>query len=523
MTPNDPGAVPPALGGQPGGFDVPPGGLPFGTPVPARARGGRWRVLWLILMLLVFAGCGIALLVIIGTSYGAAALGVGITAAILPVPVLVGCFLWLDRYQPTPMRYLALCLGWGATVAALSALGLNELAGWLFGRAGLPDDYVGVFVAPAVEETLKALLPILLFVFRPRLFEGILDGVILCGLSATGFAMTENILYLGGHGYASGVKAGGSVAAGAVALGYVFVLRVLLSGFLHPLFTSMTGLALGIASRSNARPARVMVPIAGLILAMMMHGTWNLTATLSIANPIIILYGYVGLFVPIFFSMVGVVLWLRSREGRLAERVLPQYALAGWFSPPEVAALGTLGRRLSARRWARRVAGDAGASAMRGYQFCATQLALLRDAMDRGMRSKPVDLAEAVAQEHRLLLSVDAYRRVFVGRDPLVPPAFWTGRRYFIGFPDGIQREVMPPELPVVPVPFVLTPTGGPPPPGHAAWLPPGPGGSWTGTATGSWPVTGAARSVPPPVAPGSMPPQGPPPPGPLPPGRLQV
>ncbi len=83
--------------------------------------------------------------------------------------------------------------------------------------------------------------------------------------------------------------------------------------------------------------------------------------------------------------MVGLAIWLRGWEGRLTERTLPDYVRAGWLTPPEVAALGSLGRRHSARRWARRVAGDDGRKAMRDFQFAATRLALLRDGMLRGL------------------------------------------------------------------------------------------------------------------------------------------
>jgi protease PrsW len=456
--------VPAAFGPAPGAADA---GGP-GRVVAATGLAGRGRsVLWLAVFIAFIALSGIGVLTYVGWHIGPLALGVGIAAAILPVPVLVGCFLWLDRYQPTPLRYLMLCFGWGACVATGGALLANNAGSALFDRLGLTDTYVGVLVAPLVEETMKAAFPILLFVFRRRLFEGVLDGIIFCGLSATGFAMVENILYLGGLGFGAGVKATGSVAAGALAVEAIFIVRVLMSGFAHPLFTSMTGLGLGVASRSRIRRVRVMVPIAGLLLAMMLHGSWNLMATIASTSPMTILYGYFAIFMPIFFGMVGIVLFLRSREGRLAERVLPQYAAQGWFSPPEVAALGTLGRRLSARRWARRVAGDSGLAAMRGYQYCAGKLALLRDAMNRGMRAPGRELDEALAEERRLLAAIDAYRRVFTGRDPVTPYAWWDGQRYLLVFPDGVRRELPPPDLPVVPVPYVL-----PGPAAPAAWAP---------------------------------------------------
>jgi len=445
-------------------------GPPLAAPPPPKRAGGR-RVLWLSLLIAGIAASGIAVLTYVGWNIGPVALGVGIAAAILPVPVLVGCFLWLDRYEPSPLRYLALCFFWGACVATGGALLVNTGASVLFERLALPDDLVGVFVAPFIEELLKAAFPILLFIFRRRAFSGLIDGIVYCGLSATGFAMVENILYLGGHGYASASQEGG-VAAGAFAVTLIFIVRVPLSGFLHPLFTAVTGIGLGVAARSPSRWVRVVAPLTGLIVAMMLHGTWNLMATLAQNDELYLLYGYVAVFTPIFFGMVGLVLWLRSWEGRLAERVLPAYAAAGWFSPPEVAALGRLGRRLSARKWAKRVAGDAGHAAMRGYQMAATRLALLRDGIDRGLYDSPADLAGALAEERRLLAAIDGYRRVFAGRDPLTPPAWWANGAYQIQFPDGVVRGVTAPALPVVPVPVPLTPPQTPPP-AHAPWLPP--------------------------------------------------
>jgi RsiW-degrading membrane proteinase PrsW (M82 family) len=450
--------------GSESSFPVAPTPTLGGSPPPKRVNGKR--LLWLSLLIVGIALSGIALLTYIGWNIGPVALGVGIAAAILPVPLLVGCFLWLDRYEPSPLRYLALCFAWGACVATAGALLVNTGASRLFEAVGLPDDLVGVFVAPFIEELLKAGFPILLFVFRPRAFSGLIDGVVYCGLSATGFAMVENILYLGGHGYASASKEGG-VAAGAFAVTLIFIVRVPLSGFLHPLFTAMTGIGLGIAARSPGRRVRVIAPLAGLLVAMMLHGTWNLMATLAQNDELYLLYGYVAVFTPIFFGMVGLVLWLRSWEGRLAERVLPVYAAAGWFAPPEVAALGTLGRRLSARNWAKRVAGDQGRAAMRAYQFAATKLALLRDGINRGLYAQPRDLADAVLEEQRLLSAIDAYRNVFVGRDPVAPRAWWDGGTYQIQFPDGVVRGVAAPALPVVPVPMVLAP-----PAAHAPWLP---------------------------------------------------
>ncbi|MGC1212292.1 MAG: PrsW family intramembrane metalloprotease, partial [Micromonospora sp.] len=344
----------------PPGGDVPPPTAPAVPPpgavtarMPLRRLGWR-RFLALAAVVLVIAAGAVFMLYTLGSNLGAQALLVGVVAAILPVPVLVSCFLWLDRYEPEPLKYLIFCFAWGAFVSTAISLNVNEGAARLFKGWGLPSALVAVLVAPFIEELTKALGPILLLIFRRREFSGVTDALVYCGLSAVGFAMVENILYLGGYGYRTGVEEYGP-ATGARQVIAIFIVRILLFGFAHPLFTSMTGVGLGIAARTADRRVRVLAPIAGLLLAMMLHGTWNLLPSLAAATgqPVIVLYGYIGVMVPIFFGMVGLAVWLRAWEGRLTERTLPDYVRAGWLSPPEVAALGSLGRRHAARTWAR--------------------------------------------------------------------------------------------------------------------------------------------------------------------------
>jgi RsiW-degrading membrane proteinase PrsW (M82 family) len=452
------------------------------VPPPRSGLGWR-RILVLVGVILLIAGCAVLMLVTLGERLGLTALVVGVVAAILPVPVLVACFLWLDRYEPEPIKYLVFCFSWGAAVSTYASLNVNTLASRVFESAGLSDSLVAVLVAPFIEELTKALGPILLLLFRRREWSGITDGIVYCGMSAIGFAMVENILYLGGLGYAEGASEYGP-ATGTMNVIAIFITRVLISGFAHPLFTSMTGVGLGIAARSADRVVRIAAPLAGLLLAMILHGTWNLAPTLvqQTGQPLILLYSYISLMVPIFLGMVGLAIWLRGWEGRLTERRLPDYVRAGWLTPPEVAALSSLGRRHAARQWARRVAGVEGLRAMRSFQHTATRLALLRDGLVRGLDAKPAQLARSVAEERQLLDAMMAARQVFVGRDPQVPVGVWDGARYHLTFPDGTRRAVAAPSEPVVPIPVVLTPpapvsgwvggyapagpygTGGPPP-----------------------------------------------------------
>jgi RsiW-degrading membrane proteinase PrsW (M82 family) len=459
-----------------------PAQMPVPSPVPLAAvpppsRINWWKILGLTGLVIFMVGCAVVLLLILGTSIGPQGFVIGVCLAILPVPFLIAAFMWLDRYEPEPTRYLAFCLLWGGFVATLAALGVNTGMAALFKHFGLPQDLVAVLVAPVIEESMKALGPVLLLLFtvwkKRRTVNGIIDAIVFFGLSATGFAFSENILYLGGQGFDAGANTGGTAGGLQAALG-VFIVRIPLSGFAHPLFTSMTALGVGIAIRATDRRVKIIAPLAGWFGAMLLHGSWNLMSVLAADTKHLqfLLYGYFCVFMPIFIAQVSFVMWLRSAEGRLTSTKLAGYVANGWLSPPEVASLASIGRRRSARAWAKRVAGKPGADGMRGFQLAATQLALLRDRIDRRIAGGGSLNDQDRHEEQQLLSLLSAYRTAYVGRDPSTPRALWDGARYHIAFPDGLVRVIDAPPTPVMPVPVVRAPMptfpygGAYPPPG---------------------------------------------------------
>jgi RsiW-degrading membrane proteinase PrsW (M82 family) len=159
-----------------------------------------------------------------------------------------------------------------------------------------------------VEESAKGSAILLLFVFRRRDFTGIVDGVVIAGLTATGFAFTENILYLGsafGEDQAYGTDGVSTTAA-------TFFVRVVMTPFAHPLFTSVTGIGFAIAAISPPGKARRwLAPLGGWLLAMVLHGTWNGSASLS---PIGFLGVYATIMIPLFGLLVWLAVWSRSHE-----------------------------------------------------------------------------------------------------------------------------------------------------------------------------------------------------------------
>ncbi|NUS10091.1 MAG: PrsW family intramembrane metalloprotease, partial [Streptomyces sp.] len=306
------------------------------------------------------AVCGVVILAVVRHHIGTEPFLVGLALAVLPVPLLVWAFLWLDRVAPSPWQNVAFAFAWGACAATLVALFANEygaklLASTLSATPTQSDRWGATFVAPLVEETAKGTAILLLYLFRRRHFESLLDGIVLGGLVATGFAFTENILYLG-TAFGEDKAVGAGVLDSTTAA--TFIVRVLMTPFAHPLFTSMTGLGFAVAATSRPRSAlRWIGPAGGWLVAMVLHGSWNGSSQLS---PVGFLTVYVSVMIPVFGLLVGLAFWARSGELRTIREHLAVYAAAGWLAPREPVALGSMRVRADARDLARRHHGDAG-------------------------------------------------------------------------------------------------------------------------------------------------------------------
>ncbi len=322
---------------------------------------------------------------------------IGISLALLPLPVVIGAFRWLDRYEPEPRGLLLFAFFWGATVAALAAALLNTASLIAIARTsgGSGMDVTAVLVAPWVEEAAKGAAVLLVLVFRRREFDGVVDGIVLAGLAAVGFAFTENILYFG-RAFLAGQEE--SLTTGFFAAGFTFVLRGVISPFAHPLFTAMIGIGLGIAARTANPATRWLAPLAGFLLAVLLHGAWNLSSLSGLSG---FFTGYVLIMVPAFALTIAVATWSRRREGTTVAVRLPTYVDAGWLDPQDVPMLASLQRRRQALDWMEARYGGGKARALRDFQHAATELAFLRDRMERGL-----DVPDFPSRERELLAMV---------------------------------------------------------------------------------------------------------------------
>ncbi|MFI1702034.1 PrsW family glutamic-type intramembrane protease [Streptomyces bobili] len=395
--------------------------LPPHPPQPGGpAEGGVlrhahwWQHKWVRYgaLITLLALSGLVILALVREQTGTEGFLVGLGLAVLPVPLLVAAFRWLDRVEPGPWRNLVFTFAWGACAAALIAIVANSFAvRWIATATADPahaDTLGATVIAPVVEESAKAAAVLLVFLFRRRDFTGIVDGVVIAGITATGFAFTENILYLGNAFGTDQLTGDGGIASVTVA---TFFVRVVMSPFAHPLFTVLTGLGFGIAALSGERQRvrRVVLPLCGLFLAMLMHALWNASATFGEWG-FFAVYG--AIMVPAFGVLTWLVVWTRQRELGTVRDELPAYTAAGWIGPAEPYALGSMRARRMARQYARRHLGRPAARAVAQYEAYATSLAFLRH---RGRQGRGG--ADFVVRERELLNEL--WRRREVARPAL--------------------------------------------------------------------------------------------------------
>src|SRR5690349_1479149 len=97
-----------------------PGAAPSG-PVRHSGRGTLRRWLLAGVIVIGFALAAVVLAVYYGATLGVVTSLLAILLAAIPLGVVIPTFLWLDRFEAEPTRYLLVAFGWGALVAALLA------------------------------------------------------------------------------------------------------------------------------------------------------------------------------------------------------------------------------------------------------------------------------------------------------------------------------------------------------------------------------------------------------------------
>jgi protease PrsW len=218
----------------------------------------------------------------------------------------------IDLYEREPLRYVVPVFVWGFTVAVAASLVFNTIFAFTLSTVvsrRATDFLTAVVGAPIIEECSKGLALLLIFfvayVARRRTglveFAGVMDGIVYGSAVGFGFAIAEDILY--------GMQYGAET----------FVVRRIFGGFAHAAFTSLTGIGIGLIPFVHNKILKPVPPLLGLLGAILLHATFNFTATLF--GPL----AYVVLFFVLLGYLLTIILWLaferRTIRGELRNEV----------------------------------------------------------------------------------------------------------------------------------------------------------------------------------------------------------
>lgn len=361
------------------------------------------KIVLSIFAILIALFLGLLVLVVIGIETGPVALMLGLITATIPVPLYIILVLWIDRYEAEPLWMLATAFFWGALIATFFAFLLNTTSQGIVGslsNANAGVAFAAVISAPIVEEIGKAFILLIFFFWKKDEFDGVVDGIVYGSMTALGFAMTENILYYG--------KAANE--GGGEMLTLVWIIRGFFAPFSHPLFTSLTGIGLGLARQSNNLAVKLVTPVVGLLMAIFMHSIWNGSAVFG--GGAVFVLTYILVMVPAFVIMLVIIGLALRREGQVVREFLVIDLERGTLTREEYHQLGSIVGRMGSSFTAFSTSGVKGWRARMRFNQLASELAFHRSRVSRGVHSPSHDVsAQEAAYLHALQSLVNDLRR----------------------------------------------------------------------------------------------------------------
>jgi RsiW-degrading membrane proteinase PrsW (M82 family) len=178
---------------------------------------------------------------------------------------------FLDFYEREPLSLVLGALLWGAVAATLLSAVANTTWGAVIARLGGPDfaaNWSAALTAPFIEETMKAVGVVLIYLIARRELNDLMDGFVYGAMVGLGFAVVEDVYYFVAQ-FEGGV--------GGVLVG--FFVRVVAAGLYgHVLYTGLAGIGIAyfLTRGREASFGRRLLVAAGLCLtAVLAHFLWN--------------------------------------------------------------------------------------------------------------------------------------------------------------------------------------------------------------------------------------------------------
>jgi len=336
------------------------------------------------------------------------------------VPVAVAIY-WLDLFEREPKLMLAAAVIWGGVIATSLAAYANEAWLSVLGKIGSPDFVAAwgtAIVGPGVEETLKLMGVVVLFLIASAEFDGVLDGFVYGAMVGLGFTVVEDVSYFIRHV----VDTANTTVDQAGPVIDTFLIRVVGGGLYgHVLFTGLTGTGFAylVTRRSVAMPRRIAGAALCMVAGVTAHVVWNSPWMESVlgSDPSVlqwIEYGAIKGLPFLILLAILVALATRSEEGNF-RRIVAGEPDPAVITDDEVRSLRSLWTRRSARTASGRLRGPEARRLTGRLQAAQIEYAMIRSRSD--------SLADpALDAQRRKIRSIRAQLAIL----PVVPPAFST-------------------------------------------------------------------------------------------------
>jgi hypothetical protein len=162
---------------------------------------------------------------------------------------------------------------------------------------------------------------------------------------------------------------------------------------------AITGIGLGLSRRSNNTFVKFAAPLAGLMVAIVLHAVWN-GVGFVLSDSAGLIYRFFVYMPFLVIAVLAIAFIALGREGRSIRQYLAPELQSGLISQQEYDALGSVTGRLGSSFRALRAGFDSWRAYSRFAQM-ATELAFHRDRVARGITS--VDVAQREAAYVQLL------------------------------------------------------------------------------------------------------------------------
>ena len=186
------------------------------------------------------------------------------------IPILLLVYIWyLDRLEHEPWGLVAGVFAASALLGTFSAALLEEVGGMLLGQTPLGEipifsDFIYFFFVVALVEEFCKRFPVMRIVWNNSVFDHRFDIIVYCVASAIGFAVAENIMYVGVYG-------------AEVTIGRLIPVHTICGVFM--------GYYLGcakICERGGNMEARKKYLILSLAIPVAIHGAWDFCVSVDI-------------------------------------------------------------------------------------------------------------------------------------------------------------------------------------------------------------------------------------------------